>query len=60
MVKRQKGEKNPMGEMTRDCTVNLHKRCHKIQFKFKAPRAISEIRKFANKVMLTADVRVDT
>lgn len=49
-----------MGEMTRDCTIHMHKRIQKIQFKFKAPRAIKEIRKFAKKVMLTDDVRVDT
>ena len=26
MGKKQKGEKNVLGEATRDCTINLHKR----------------------------------
>jgi len=26
MVKKVKGEKNTLGEVTRDCTINLHKR----------------------------------
>jgi large subunit ribosomal protein L31e len=30
-----------------------------VQFKVKAPRAVSEIRKFARKIMLTDDVRID-
>jgi len=57
--KKKKGEKNPMGEATRDCTINIHKRIHKVQFKRRAPRALSEIRKFAQKIMLTGDVRID-
>jgi len=57
--KKKKGDKNQMGEATRDCTIHLHKRVHKIQFKRKAPRAVSEIRKFARKIMLTEDVRID-
>lgn len=59
-----------MGEVTRDYTVNLHKRVHKQTFKRRAPRAVSEIVKFgidinltncgiARKNMLTEDVRVD-
>eukprot|EP00920_Eleutheroschizon_duboscqi_P021757 GHVT01051979.1.p2 GENE.GHVT01051979.1~~GHVT01051979.1.p2 ORF type:complete len:126 (-),score=21.31 GHVT01051979.1:689-1066(-) len=46
--------------VTRDYTIHLHKLIHRIQFKKRAPRAISEIRKFAQKVMNTKDVRVDT
>mmetsp|Transcript_3752 Transcript_3752/g.4312 ORF Transcript_3752/g.4312 Transcript_3752/m.4312 type:complete len:121 (-) Transcript_3752:134-496(-) len=46
--------------ITRDHTIHLHKLLMKIQFKRRAPRAIREIRKFAAKVMLTKDVRVDT
>jgi large subunit ribosomal protein L31e len=29
MGKKEKGHKNPMGEVTRDYTVNLHKAVHK-------------------------------
>ncbi|CAI5462255.1 unnamed protein product [Closterium sp. Yama58-4] len=45
--------------VTREYTINLHKRCHGCTFKKKAPKAIKEIRKFAEKVMNTKDVRVD-
>ena len=45
--------------MTRDYTINLHKRLHGITFKRKAPRAIREIKKFAEKAMKTSDVRID-
>lgn len=45
--------------VTRDYTIHLSKRTHRIQFKKRAPRAIIEIKKFATKVMGTADVRVD-
>ncbi|KAH8054287.1 hypothetical protein JL722_9021 [Aureococcus anophagefferens] len=43
----------------RDYTVNLHKRLHGITFKKKAPRAVREIKKFAQSMMKTSDVRVD-
>ncbi|KAJ8674998.1 hypothetical protein QAD02_010784 [Eretmocerus hayati] len=46
--------------VTREYTVNLHKRLHGVGFKKRAPRAIKEIRKFAEKQMGTADVRIDT
>merc|ERR1712071_565910 len=45
--------------VTRDYTVNLHKRLHGITFKKRAPRAVKEIKKFAQKTMGTEDVRVD-
>lgn len=45
--------------VTRDYTIQLSKRIHKMQFKRRAPRAVKEIRKFAEKVMGTKDVRVD-
>merc|ERR1712241_1257652 len=41
-------------------TINLHKRLHGIGFKYRAPRAIKEIKKFALKQMGTDDVRIDT
>lgn len=45
--------------VTREYTIHLHKRLHKITFKKRAPRAVKEIRKFAQKVMRTKDVRLD-
>merc|ERR1712173_284311 len=57
--KEKKG--STMGEVvTREYTINLHKRLHGIGFKYKAPRAIKEIKKFAEKQMGTNDVRIDT
>lgn len=46
--------------VTREYTVNLHKRLHGVGFKKRAPRAIKEIQKFAVKQMGTPDVRIDT
>ena len=46
MVKKAKGAKNPMGEVTRDYTINLHKAVHKETFKRKAPRALKAIIRF--------------
>lgn len=46
--------------MTIVATINLHKRLHGVTFKRKASRAVSEIKKFASKIMSTKDVRVDT
>jgi len=45
---------------TREYTINIHKRIHGIGFKKRAPRAIKEIRRFAEKQMGTPDVRIDT
>merc|ERR1712019_219658 len=59
MPKEKKG--STMGEVvTREYTINLHKRLHGIGFKYRAPRAIKEIKKFAEKQMGTNDVRIDT
>jgi large subunit ribosomal protein L31e len=44
--------------VTRDYTIHLSKRIHKLQFKRRAPRAVKEIKQFAQKVMKTKDVRV--
>ena len=41
-------------------TINIHKRTHKHTYKQKAPRAMREIRKFAESTMFTKDVRIDT
>lgn len=60
-AKGEKKGKSAMNEVvTREYTVNLHKRLHGIGFKKRAPRAIKEIRKFAVKQMGTPDVRIDT
>ncbi|XP_064482036.1 large ribosomal subunit protein eL31-like [Ornithodoros turicata] len=59
--KREKRAKSTLSEVvTREYTIHLHKRLHGVGFKRKAPRAIKEIRKFAEKQMGTSDVRVDT
>merc|ERR1712018_709888 len=46
--------------VTREYTVNIHKRIHGIGFERRAPRAIKEVKKFAEKQMGTSDVRIDT
>ncbi|CAD5112589.1 DgyrCDS1802 [Dimorphilus gyrociliatus] len=46
--------------VTREYTINLHKRIHGTGFKKRAPRAIKEVKKFAAKMMKTTDVRIDT
>lgn len=45
--------------VTREYTINLHKRLHGVTFKKRAPKAIKEIKKFAQQQMRTSDVRVD-
>jgi large subunit ribosomal protein L31e len=62
--------------VTREYTVNLHKRLHGVYviiirklifisyfysaFKKRAPRAVKELKKFAEKMMKTSDVRIDS
>ncbi|GKY95181.1 60S ribosomal protein L31 [Mayamaea pseudoterrestris] len=46
--------------VTRDYTIHLSKRVHKLQFKRRAPRAVKEIKAFATKAMNTKDVRIDS
>uniref|UniRef100_A0ABI7WRM2 Large ribosomal subunit protein eL31 n=1 Tax=Felis catus TaxID=9685 RepID=A0ABI7WRM2_FELCA len=46
--------------VTREYTINIHKRIHGVGFKKHAPQALKEIRKFAMKEMGTPDVRIDT
>merc|ERR1711944_60618 len=56
----KKSSKSPLNEVvTREYTINLHKRIHGLQFKKRAPRAIREIKKFAEAMMGTPDVRID-
>ncbi|CAM9537716.1 unnamed protein product [Chrysoparadoxa australica] len=45
---------------TRQYTINLHKRLYGVTFKSRAPRAVREVKKFAQKMMGTSDVRIDT
>lgn len=56
----KKGKSALAEVITREYTVNLHKRLHGVGFKKRAPRAIKEIKKFAGQQMGTVDVRVDT
>uniref|UniRef100_A0A0E0QKX5 60S ribosomal protein L31 n=2 Tax=Oryza TaxID=4527 RepID=A0A0E0QKX5_ORYRU len=63
MVEKKGGAARKEEVVTREYTINLHKRLHSWYvlptFKKKAPNAIKEIRKFAQKAMGTTDVRVD-
>lgn len=51
-----KASKEPV---TREYTINIHKRVHKTTFKERAPKAIKQIKLFAQKIMGTKDVRID-
>lgn len=56
----EKAAKSRKAEVvTREYTINLHKRLHGCTFKKMAPKAVKEIRKFAQKAMGTSDVRLD-
>merc|ERR1712098_482446 len=44
--------------VTRENTINMHKRLHGSTFKKRAPRAIRAIKKFATQMLGTSDVRV--
>merc|ERR1712098_49417 len=57
MVKENK--KRSMEPVTRDTTINLHKKVWKVPMKKRAPRAIREIKAYAAKHMKTKDVRTD-
>eukprot|EP00088_Acartia_fossae_P039201 TRINITY_DN407_c0_g1_i1.p2 TRINITY_DN407_c0_g1~~TRINITY_DN407_c0_g1_i1.p2 ORF type:complete len:125 (-),score=51.39 TRINITY_DN407_c0_g1_i1:171-545(-) len=58
---RKDNKSSAIGEVvTREYTINLHKRLHGIGFKYRAPRAVKEIKKFAEKQMGTRDVRIDS
>lgn len=60
MAKKGEKKKSAINEvLSRVYTINLHKRLHGIRFKKRAPRAISEIRKFSMQQMGTEDVRID-
>mmetsp|Transcript_3170 Transcript_3170/g.5587 ORF Transcript_3170/g.5587 Transcript_3170/m.5587 type:complete len:116 (+) Transcript_3170:51-398(+) len=55
-----KGERKVDEVVTREYTINLHKRIHGTGFKHRAPRAVKKVREFATKMMGTSDVRLDT
>mmetsp|Transcript_15596 Transcript_15596/g.31937 ORF Transcript_15596/g.31937 Transcript_15596/m.31937 type:complete len:120 (-) Transcript_15596:278-637(-) len=58
---KDRADRKPKPDLvSRDYTIHLSKRVHKTTFKSKAPKAIKEIRKFAQKAMGTKDVRIDT
>jgi large subunit ribosomal protein L31e len=42
-----------------EMTVNLHKRTKSLGFKHRAPTAVKEVKKFAEKAMGTKDIRID-
>uniref|UniRef100_A0AC34F476 60S ribosomal protein L31 n=1 Tax=Panagrolaimus sp. ES5 TaxID=591445 RepID=A0AC34F476_9BILA len=59
--KNERKKKSALNEVvTREYTINLHRRIHGIGFKKRAPRAIDEIKKFAQQQMGTVDVRIRT
>mmetsp|Transcript_56292 Transcript_56292/g.131866 ORF Transcript_56292/g.131866 Transcript_56292/m.131866 type:complete len:119 (-) Transcript_56292:59-415(-) len=57
----KKGEKKARVSdvITREYTINMHKRLLGQTFKKRAPRSVTEVKKFAKKVMGTSDVRID-
>lgn len=59
--RRDNKKKSALNEViTREVTIHLHKLVHGKCFRRKASRAVSEVRKFAQKQMGTPDVRIDT
>merc|ERR1712040_25185 len=60
MTREKKTRSTIKDVISREYTINLHKRIHRIGNKYRAPRAIDEIRKFAQKAMGTKDVRIDS
>lgn len=55
----EKGKCRRDDVVTREYTINLHRRLHGCTFKKMAPKAVKEIRNFAQKAMGTSDVRLD-
>jgi ribosomal protein L31E len=47
-------------EITVSCQINLHKRIFGVKFKNRARQCIFEIKKFAQKLMGTQNIRIDT
>nr|XP_034361795.1 60S ribosomal protein L31-like [Arvicanthis niloticus] len=59
-VEKKKGHFAINEVVTREYTINIHKRIHGVGFKKHAPQVLKEIWKFAMKEMGTPDVRTDT
>ena len=59
MTKTKKTRSAIADVVTREYTIHLHKRIFGVQFKKRAPRAVKEIKKFAELSMGTKDVRLD-
>ncbi|XP_032760985.1 60S ribosomal protein L31-like [Rattus rattus] len=58
---KKKKDRSAINEVvTREYTINIHKRIHGVVFKKHAARSLKEIRKFAMKEMGTPDVHIDT
>merc|ERR1712227_721911 len=57
--KTQQGRSAIEDVVAREYTIHMHKRVHGVSFKKRAPRAIKEIRAFAENAMGTTDVRLD-
>lgn len=55
----KKEERKGLTETAIDTTINIHKLAHRVQFKRKAPRAVTEVKKLVAKMMKTDDVRID-
>jgi|EP01033_Poteriospumella_lacustris_P021139 large subunit ribosomal protein L31e len=61
MADEQKRQRKPKSDIvTRECTIHMSKLLHGVTFKNRAPRAVRVIKQFAQKMMKTSDVRVDT
>eukprot|EP01127_Copromyxa_protea_P013888 TRINITY_DN3783_c0_g1_i1.p2 TRINITY_DN3783_c0_g1~~TRINITY_DN3783_c0_g1_i1.p2 ORF type:complete len:127 (-),score=32.52 TRINITY_DN3783_c0_g1_i1:63-443(-) len=58
MPKTDKKKSDRNTPVLREYTINLHKRLHQVTFKKRAPRAIREIKAFAQTQMGTKDVRI--
>lgn len=59
--KKESKRKSALNEViTREYTIHVHKLVHGKCFRRKASRAVSEVRKFAQRQMGTEDVRIDT
>ena len=58
-VQKGKAEKRELQPLSRKMRVNLHKQCHGVQFKKKAPHAVKVIKELVKRNMLTKDVRID-
>ncbi|XP_073452151.1 large ribosomal subunit protein eL31-like [Aquarana catesbeiana] len=57
---KKKGRSTINEVVTREYTINIHKRNHGVGFKKQAPLVLKEIRKLPIKKMRTPDVRIDT